>query len=155
MAEYVLSPQEQRIRENKGNILFLDRENRERAEKIYATFKNEKSVVDIQRARYFTESFRETEGQALVLRWAKALYHIAEKIEVVIDPDQLLVGRVGNAEKYGLIYPELDGCFLREFVRQAKDRAESPFEIAAEDVAVIEKEIAPYWEGKTYYGNGF
>ncbi len=147
----VMSPQEQRIQKNKGNIIFLDEENRDRFEKIYSRFQNEKSVVDIQRARFFTESFRKTEGQPLVLRWAKALYHVAEKIDIIIDPDQLLVGRVGNAEKYGLIYPELDGCFLREFVRQAKDRAESPFEVEPEDVRIIEEEIAPYWEGKTYY----
>lgn len=147
----VMSPQEQRIQMNKGNIIFLDEENRDRFEKIYSRFQNEKSVVDIQRARFFTESFRKTEGQPLVLRWAKALYHVAEKIDIIIDPDQLLVGRVGNAEKYGLIYPELDGCFLREFVRQAKDRAESPFEVEPEDVRIIEEEIAPYWEGKTYY----
>lgn len=144
----VLSPQEQRIEENRGRILFSGRD---RIQKIYDSFRDSKSAVDVQRARYFTESFKETEGEALSLRWAKALYHIAENIEIIIDPHQLLAGRVGREGKYGLIYPELDGCFLKQFVRQAKDRAESPFEIAPEDVRVIEEEIAPYWEGKTYY----
>ena len=151
MAEKVLSPQEQRIHENGGKIVFLDRHSAGRAERIYSSFRDAKSTVDIQRARLFTESFRETEGEALSLRWAKALYHIAEKIEIVIDPDQLLVGRVGKADKYGLIYPELDGCFLKQFASQARERSESPFEVAPEDVRIIEEEIAPYWEGKTYY----
>lgn len=144
----VLSPQEKRIEENHGRILFSGRD---RIQKIYDSFRDSKSAVDVQRARYFTESFKETEGEALSLRWAKALYHVAEKIEIIIDPYQLLAGRVGREGKYGLIYPELDGCFLRQFVRQAKDRTESPFEIAPEDVRIIEEEIAPYWEGKTYY----
>ena len=151
MSKAVLSPQEERINETHGRVVFMDINSRERAEKIYQSFCDEKSVVDIQRARYFTESFRETEGQPLVLRWAKALYNVAEKIDIVIDPHQLLMGRVGKGEKYGLIYPELDGCFLRQFVAQAKDREESPFYVAPEDVAIIEDEIAPYWEGKTYY----
>ena len=142
----LLSPQEERIKENTGRVVLTGRPG-----KIYNSFQNSKSVVDVQRAKYFTESFKETEGQALSLRWAKALYNIAAKIEVIIDDDQLIVGRGGKAGKYGIIYPELDGCFLRQFVKQASKRQESPFEIDEEDIRVIEEEIAPYWEGKTYY----
>ena len=147
----VLSPQEERIRENKGKVIFYGNFGKSRAQKIYDSFSESKSYVDVERAKYFTESFKETEGQPLPLRWAKALYHIAESIEVYIEEDQLIVGRVGRAGKYGLIYPELDGCFLEQFVHQAKDRKESPFEIEEQDVRIIEEEIAPYWKGKTYY----
>jgi predicted methyltransferase MtxX (methanogen marker protein 4) len=35
--------------------------------------------VTLDRALLFTESFKETEGQPLVLRWAKALKNFAEK----------------------------------------------------------------------------
>ena len=130
----VLSPQEERIQENQGQITFTVKgsasSQKSRIQKIFDSFKDSKSTVDVQRARYFTESFKETEGEALSLRWAKALYHIAEHIEVTIDPHQLLAGRVGKAGKYGLLYPELDGCFLRQFVKQAQNRVESPFDIA-------------------------
>lgn len=148
----VSSPQENRILENKGKISFAGKDGKEsRLEKIYQRFGNSKSTVDVQRAKYFTESFKQTEGQALSLRWAKALYHIAENIEIYIEPEQLLVGRIGKEGKYGLLYPELDGCFLHQFVKQAQTRVESPFEISEEDIQIIENEIAPYWEGKTYY----
>ena len=146
MTSVLLSPQEERIEKNKGRVELKGRE-----QKIYDSFQNSKSVVDVQRAKYFTESFKETEGQALSLRWAKALYHIAEKIDVVIDDSQLIVGRGGKQGKYGIIYPELDGCFLHQFVKQASSRIESPFEIAPEDIKIIEEEIVPYWQGKTYY----
>lgn len=155
VVEKVLSPQEKRVIENQGRVVFFHNSNKlrenDRIEKIYDSFKNAKSVVDIDRARYFTESFKETEGEALILRWAKALYHIAEKIEIYIDDHQLIAGRGGKEGKYGLIYPELDGCFLNIFTKQAKTREESPFEIADEDIKIIEEEISPYWEGKTYY----
>ncbi len=150
----VLSPQEERIEKNGGQVVFYvngEKRSENRIQKIYDSFKDSKSVVDIQRARYFTESFKQTEGENLTLRWAKALYNIASKIEVTIDDYQLLAGRVGTAGKYGLVYPELDGCFLRQFVSQAQNRAESPFEISPQDIEIIENEIAPYWEGKTYY----
>lgn len=150
-----LSPQEKRVIENHGKIVFYQDpkqlKDSSRIEKIYNTFKNAKSVVDIERARYFTEAFKESEGEPLILRWAKALYHIAEKIEIYIDPNQLIVGRAGREGKYGLIYPELDGCFLNTFTKQAKVREESPFDITEADIKIIEEEISPYWKGKTYY----
>mgnify|MGYP002260495825 CR=1 FL=1 len=49
--------------------------------------------VALERAVYFTESFKTTEGQPLVLRWAKALKNIAEKMSVAIFDDELIVGR--------------------------------------------------------------
>jgi formate C-acetyltransferase len=49
--------------------------------------------VALERAVYFTESFKATEGQPLVWRWAKALHHIAENISVAIFDDELIVGR--------------------------------------------------------------
>ncbi|MBR5636645.1 MAG: glycyl radical protein, partial [Pseudobutyrivibrio sp.] len=124
MGNVLLSPQEERIEKNKGSVALSGR-----AQKIFNSFQNSKSVVDVQRAKYFTESFKKTEGQALSLRWAKALYNIAENIEVDIDDYQLIAGRGGKQGKYGIIYPELDGCFLRQFVHQASSRVESPFEI--------------------------
>jgi pyruvate-formate lyase len=47
--------------------------------------------VTLDRAVLFTESFRETENEALVVRWAKALKHFAEKVPVTIFPDELIV----------------------------------------------------------------
>ena len=151
MTEKILSPQEERIERNHDKVIFTETGDSSRIERIFRSFANSRSSVDIQRAKYFTESFKQTEGETLVLRWAKALYHIAENIDVIIDDDQLLAGRAGKKGKYGLIYPELDGCFLKSFAEQASNRVESPFEITDEDIRVISEEIAPYWEGKTYY----
>jgi len=129
MASDYLSPQEERVIQNEGKVIFAfgTAENvRDRTQRIYDRFADSRSAVDVQRGRYFTQSFRLTEGQPLVLRWAKALYHIAESIDVYIDEDQLLVGRAGKPGKYGLIYPELDGCFLESFVKRPITRISPP-----------------------------
>jgi len=146
-----MSPQETRLLKSNGEIDFYDRDRQSRIKKIHNSFKDKESVVDIQRARFFTESFQKSEGQPLILRWAKALFHVAENIEVYIDENQLLVGRVGGKGKYGVIYPELDGCFLESFVKQVSTRVESPFKIADQDVQILIEEVAPFWKGKTYY----
>src|SRR5574342_446014 len=70
--------------------------------------------VTLERAVYFTESMKTTEGQPLVLRWAKALRNIAEKISVAIFDDELIVGRANTwFGRYSLVYPELDGSIMQ------------------------------------------
>lgn len=147
----VLSPQEQRIQQEiTGKQSFSGRE---RVYKILRSFQSQRPVIDIERAKYFTESFKQTEGQPLILRWSKALKHIAENITVYIDDHQLLVGRCGCPGRYGILYPELDGDFLDVALEMLPKRLESPFNISQEDVDVVINEIAPYWKGKTFHEN--
>lgn len=123
----------------------------QRTAKILAQIQQGKPSIDVERARYFTESMRETEGQLLILRWAKAMYHIAQHITVYIDDEQLIVGRAGKPGRYGILYPELDGDFLDAAISQLPARRESPFTIDQPDSQIIRDQITPYWQGKTYH----
>ncbi len=147
MSTCCLSPQEERI----ANTAMTDRRGRERVYTILE--RNQFSVphVDIERALYFTRSMQQTEGELLTLRWAKALRHVAENITVYITPDQLLAGRVGKLGRYGILYPEIDGDFYSEVMKDLPNRAKSPFRISDADMKILVEEIAPYWEGKTYH----
>ena len=142
----VLSPQEERVI-NKT----VDRRGRERVYKILERNQFTIPFVDVERARWFTESMKQTEGELLTLRWAKALKNVAEKITVWITPDQLLAGRVGKLGRYGILYPEIDGDFYREVIGNLHNRDKSPFKISPEDLKIVMEEIAPYWEGKTFH----
>ena len=141
-----LSPQEDRVINKK-----VDRKGRERVYKILERNQFTLPHVDVERAKYFTESMKQTEGELLTLRWAKALKNVAEKITVWITPDQLLAGRVGQLGRYGILYPEIDGDFYREVLTTLDHRDKSPFVISPEDLQTVVTDIAPYWEGKTYH----
>lgn len=141
-----LSPQEERIA---GKM--ISRQGRERVYQILEANQFTVPVVDIERALYFTQSMKETEGELLTLRWAKALKNIAEKISVYITPNQLLAGRAGQLGRYGILYPEIDGDFYIEVMKDLPNRAKSPFKISNENMKTLVEEIAPYWEGKTYH----
>lgn len=150
MSEVVLSPQEERIQKDiHENIRSFPRKNR--ATKILEDIRNRKPQIDIERALYFTRSFQETEGQPLILRWAKALYLYAKEATIYIDEGQLLVGRSGKTGRYGILYPELDGNIFREAIRKLPTRENSPFDISKEDARIVAEEIAPYWEAKTFH----
>lgn len=146
----VLSPHEQNLAdEQAGKNAY--RAGRERIYAILDRFKNQTPKIDVERGYYFTQSMKETEGEMLNLRWAKALMNVARNMTVYIEEDNLLVGRAGGKSgRYGILFPELDGAIYRDAVAALKDR-EAPFDYTAEDVRIMDEEIAPYWEGKTYF----
>src|SRR5512140_2357363 len=106
--------------------------------------------VTLERAIYFTESFKATEGQPLVLRWAKALKNISEKISVAIFDDELIVGRPNNwFGKYTLVYPELDGTIIKDGAAAfiAAKGAPDAVVVTDEDKRIIDEVLFPYWNG--------
>lgn len=148
-----LSPQEQMLQdqiEGKKNQ-YRGASEHARAFKILDRVQALTPRVDVERGKHFTASMRQTEGQPLVLRWAKAMRRVAENITVYIDDDQLLAGRGGCQGRYGILYPELDGDFLDLAIKELGKRDVSPFVIDPGDARVINEEIAPYWKGKTYH----
>ena len=112
--------------------------------------------VALERAIYFTESFKTTEGQPLVLRWAKALKHVAENISVIIFDDELIVGRPNTwLGRYTLVYPELDGSIMKTGSDAFIENAGAPDAIAVstEDKRIIDEVLFPYWDGKDFTPN--
>ncbi|MCU0594711.1 MAG: glycyl radical protein [Desulfobacterota bacterium] len=112
--------------------------------------------VTLDRAVAFTESFKETEGQPIVLRWAKALKHYAETAPVVIFPDELIVGRPNTwLGRWGIVYPELDGAIMPagiEMFRKNKGKS-GEIVVTEEDGKLITEVLTPYWTGKDYASN--
>ena len=146
-----VSPHEQRLLDKIEGKEDIYRASHPRVFKILETFDGMRPIIDVERAQYFTESMKETEGEMLCLRWAKALKHIAENITVYIDEDNLICGRGGVKGRYGLLYPELDGDFLGVAIEDLPNRTESPFSISEADARIVVEDIAPYWKGKTYH----
>lgn len=145
MAGRTLSPQEERVIEHKAPS------NINRATRLIRNVRGVRPEIDIERGLYFTESFKETEGQPLILRWAKALRKYAEKSTVVIEDGQLIAGRGGKAGRYGILYPELDGDTLGINIEKLPGRETSPFDISKKDAEIVKEQIEPYWKGKTYH----
>ena len=82
------SPQEIRI-QNEINHKKIANVHANRATEILKKVRESKPQIDIERGLYFTKSFQKTEGQPLILRWAKALKYYAENASIYIDENQL------------------------------------------------------------------
>lgn len=109
-------------------------------------------LLDIERARFFTESMKETECRPLPVRYGKALLHIARNIPVYVEDEQLIVGRTGtDLGRHGILYPEVEGDVLACGLRDAVSRSNAPLLVRPEDVDYVEQEIAPYWAERTIH----
>ncbi|HEY1262610.1 MAG TPA: pyruvate formate lyase family protein, partial [Terriglobales bacterium] len=151
MTETVLSAQEEAIQSGKKTVHGTATD---RVLRLYeAIHPNQPPRVTLDRAVLFTESFKETEGQPIVLRWAKALKHFAEKAPVSIFDDELIVGRPNTwLGRWALVYPELDGSNIDAGVEMFRRLEGKPGYVIVtdEDKKVIDEVLIPYWAGRDY-----
>ena len=104
--------------------------------------------VCTERAGLITESYKETEGEPVPIRRAKALRKILSNLSVNIWSDELIVGNITSRELGAGIYPETIGGWIDGELDQLKERVPNPFLVKSEEVEKLRKEVFPYWEGK-------
>ena len=149
----VLSPQEARVLQGMDDCLFSEEAQRKRPriQRLLKTFRLERPRMAIERAMLMTESYRQTEGMPLFMRWAVALRHILENIHVEICPDELIVGRCGPAGRYGLLYPEVRCTWLEETLATRAEGKKLPYTLTDEEADQIRDVLLPYWKGRTLF----
>ena len=79
---------------------------------------------------------------------ARNFYEICKKKTIYIGDDELIVGERGPVPKAVPTFPELT-CHTVEDLHTLNDRDMQPYLISDEDIATYEREVIPYWEGRT------
>ncbi|HSR30387.1 MAG TPA: pyruvate formate lyase family protein, partial [Anaerolineae bacterium] len=110
--------------------------------------------VCIERARYYTESMRQTEGEPQIIRQAKALAHVLEHLTVHIEPDEVaggvgIVGAITSKPLGAGVYPEGIGYRVMGELETIGFREPNPFRITDAELGELRDEIMPYWRGNT------
>lgn len=128
--------------ENNGGM--NDRIKRLREESI-----NTPATLTIERALIETAFYKENYGKypIAVLR-AKNFYEICKKKTIYIGKDELIVGERGPVPKAVPTFPELT-CHSVEDLHVLNTRELQKYLISQEDIDTYEREVIPYWEGKT------
>ena len=104
--------------------------------------------IESARARLLTESYRQTEGEPIVLRHAKAFAHILENIPIIIRPEELIVGSSTLAPRGCQTFPEYSYEWLEAEFDTVATRSADPFFIAEQTKKEL-REVDRYWKGKT------
>ncbi len=123
-------------------------EKSERIPKLVADLYAKMPEIEAARAELITESYRETEGEPMIMRRAKAFAHILENIPIIIRDGELIVGSSTIAPRGCQTYPEFSYEWLEAEFDTVEHRAADPFYISEETKKRL-KEANRYWKGKT------
>ncbi|MCH3942185.1 MAG: formate C-acetyltransferase/glycerol dehydratase family glycyl radical enzyme [Atopobiaceae bacterium] len=105
--------------------------------------------IDLERALLYTESWKQTEGEPVVVRRAKALRHILESHEIVIDEYDLIAGNRTRTPRAGVLSPEMSPYWILDELDLFPTRPQDTFEMSEADKRTYRDELYPYWAGRS------
>lgn len=121
----------------------------ERIKRLHQQSMETEPTLTIERALIETEFYKENYGKMpnCILR-ARNFYEICKKKTIYIGPDELIVGERGPMPKAVPTFPELT-CHTVEDLHTLNTRDLQPYRISQEDIDRYEREVIPYWKGRT------
>jgi formate C-acetyltransferase len=120
-----------------------------RTQVIRASLFDRPRQIDLERALLYTESWKQTEGESVVVRRAKALRHILESHEIVIDEHDLLAGNRTRTPRAGVLSPEMSPYWILDELDLFPTRPQDTFEMSEADKSTFREELYPYWAGRS------
>ncbi len=121
----------------------------ERVEKIKARFLATTPEICGERAKLITECYKETEGQPMSLRRAKALEKILLGMSIRIEDDELIVGNQCSMPRSAPVFPEFSCDWLEAELDTLEKRSADVFLISEDVKKNLREDVFPYWKGKT------
>ena len=102
--------------------------------------------ICLERARLVTQVYKETEGEPMVLRRAKALASILENMTIYIGDEERIVGNFASTPDSLTTYPELYWRWLDKAIDKEYK------ELLNEEERKELHQIHKYWQGKSVQG---
>lgn len=113
-----------------------------------------KPRVSSERCVIFTESMKKNVYKPIAVKRSMAYYDVLDKMTVVVNDDELIVGNMCEWAKASPIYPEYSTKWLREELGgkpyKLNERPGDTFEIGEKEKNEI-LECLDYWEDKNLY----
>jgi formate C-acetyltransferase len=101
--------------------------------------------ICLERAISYTESFRETEGEPIIIRRAKAFYRACAEKSVHILDDELIVGSAASIARAAVYCPEHETAWLKDELDELPTRKQDPYQVTEEQKQIMREDIFPFW----------
>lgn len=109
----------------------------------------EKRKISLERAKLYTQSWKETQGEPVIIKRGKALVNILNKVKIVINPGELIIGARTVKPRAGVISPEMSPYWILDELNEFSTRKQDKFEMSSNDKEYYKNELFPYWKGKS------
>ena len=121
-----------------------------RTERLRSRLYKNPPEICLERARLYTDSWLETEGQPLVVRRAMALAKVLREMTVYIEDEELVVGNHASRAFSVPLFPEFSVSWMAEEMDSFADRPQDAFVLRDEDREDL-LQIVETWRGKTHF----
>ncbi len=121
----------------------------ERIERLRQQYFTHRPSICVERALAYTEVFKETEGEPMVIRRAKGLKRTCETKTILIQDDELIIGNAGRKPRTGVLGPEMSNYWFKKEMDTISTRPQDPYEVGEEQKQLFREKVYPYWKGKT------
>lgn len=99
--------------------------------------------LDLQRSRLMTQSFKQTDGEAMVLRRAKALAHVLENMDIFIRDWERIVGYQTSSPE-GLFHPiDMNWRSVHRLIHSEAGKT-----LLSDEERKEFEELCAYWKGR-------
>jgi formate C-acetyltransferase len=105
--------------------------------------------ISLERALLYTASHKQTAGEPVVLRRAKATAWILDHVQISIREDELIAGNRTVKPRAGIVSPEMDPYWLLNELDGFASRPQDRFTISEEDKRIYREALFPYWEKRS------
>ncbi len=112
-------------------------------------YENYKPTLHLDLALVKTRVMKETQGEPMCIRRAKAFKRYCETKTITILPHELIIGNTGSAPRQAEVTPEVSADWISEELDTMATRQYDPLQIDEESKKLWREEIEPYWKGKT------
>lgn len=121
----------------------------ERVARIKERLLQNERQIDVERARYATQSYRETGDKPMPIRRARMLLHLVRHMSIAIQPDELIVGNRSLLPRMGVIAPEGAVDWVDKELETLPVRPQDRFNVQPEQIRELREDVFPYWRGRT------
>ena len=125
-----------------------------RIEKLRARFFETIPEICSERARFFTQSMKLTEGENIAIRRAKGFANVLDNMTIFLSEGELIAGNQTSKPWASPIFPEYSTEWLKNDLNgipYALDQRPADKFICSSEVKNELLEITGYWEGKTLF----
>lgn len=110
---------------------------------------SEPRYASIEQAKIITESYKIHEHESRILQRAYSLRNALEKIQIRVEPEELVIGNRTAGIRAGVVFPESGSSWVDEEFETLPTRLQDKFQVKKEDISYFREIIKPYWQGKS------
>ncbi len=107
-----------------------------------------------ERARIYTETYKEHENEPVILKRAYALRNTLSRMTIYIGEGELIAGNQSSAERAAPIFPEYVTSWILKELDEFDRRPGDAFHVTESQKAEL-RDLLPWWEGKTLIERGY